>query len=91
MSFRKSGDFAAFVTILEEGRQRLKMRILAYCLMNNHWHMVLWPRKAGRSVKSLFIVDQQHARAAAQRMNTARASGRAISTRACPEKLVSYS
>jgi hypothetical protein len=33
------GDFAAFVTILEEGRQRVKMRILAYCLMSNHWHI----------------------------------------------------
>ena len=45
--FRKPGDFAAFVTILEEGRQRVKMRILAYCLMNNHWHIVLWPGDAG--------------------------------------------
>jgi len=43
--FRKPGDFAAFVTILEEGRQRVKMRILAYCLMNNHWHFVLWPER----------------------------------------------
>jgi len=34
--FQKPGDFAAFATILEEGRQRVKMRILAYCSMNNH-------------------------------------------------------
>ena len=34
-----SGDFAAFVTILEEGRQRVKLPILAYCLMCNHWHI----------------------------------------------------
>jgi putative transposase len=45
--FRKPGDFAAFVTILEEGRQRIKMRILGSCLMSNHWHLVLWPRKTG--------------------------------------------
>ena len=31
--FQEPGDFAAFVTILEEGRERVKMRILAYCLM----------------------------------------------------------
>jgi len=32
---RKARRFTAFVTILEEGRQRVKMRIPAYCLMNN--------------------------------------------------------
>jgi hypothetical protein len=26
--FQRPGDFAAFVTVLEEGRQRVKMRIL---------------------------------------------------------------
>jgi putative transposase len=23
------------------------MRLLAYCLMSNHWHLVLWPQKDG--------------------------------------------
>lgn len=27
---------------MEEGRRWTAMRILAYCLMPNHWHMVLW-------------------------------------------------
>jgi REP element-mobilizing transposase RayT len=38
--FQKPGDFAAFATILEEGRQRVRMRILAYCLMSDHWHIM---------------------------------------------------
>jgi putative transposase len=24
------------------------MRVLAFCLMPNHWHMVLWPREDGQ-------------------------------------------
>jgi hypothetical protein len=34
-----------------------------HCLMSNHWHVVLWPRKAGGPVK-VGSVDQQHAGAA---------------------------
>ncbi len=44
--FTKAGDYLAFLKLLEEGRQRTGMRILAYCLMPNHWHLVLWPAKA---------------------------------------------
>jgi putative transposase len=43
--FGKAGDYLAFLKLMEEGRKRTGMRILAYCLMPNHWHMVLWPRK----------------------------------------------
>ena len=43
--FIKDGDFKAFVKLLEEGRRRVGMRILCYCLMGNHWHLVLWPRR----------------------------------------------
>ena len=43
--FAKGADYLTFMKIMEEGRQRTGMRILAYCLMQDHWHMVLWPRK----------------------------------------------
>ena len=43
--FQKAGDFEAFIKLLEEGRKHTGMRILGYCLMDNHWHLVLWPRK----------------------------------------------
>jgi putative transposase len=42
--FDKDGDFLAFLKLLEEGRQRHNMRLLSYCLMSNHWHLVVWPR-----------------------------------------------
>ena len=45
--FEKDGDYAAFERVLAEGCQRMPMRILAYCLMPNHWHLVLWPYRDG--------------------------------------------
>ena len=41
--FEKDGDYAAFERVLAEACQRVPMRILAYCVMPNHWHLVLWP------------------------------------------------
>jgi putative transposase len=45
--FEKREDYAAFERVLEEAAQRHPMRILAYCVMPNHWHLVLWPRRDG--------------------------------------------
>ena len=42
--FRKDADYAAFERVLSEACQRMPMRLVSYCLMPNHWHMVLWPR-----------------------------------------------
>jgi putative transposase len=45
--FHKDGDFAAFVKLLDEASERTPVRLLAYCLMPNHFHLVLWPRADG--------------------------------------------
>lgn len=45
--FRKPADFDAFERILQEAQARQPTRILAWCLMRNHWHLVLWPREDG--------------------------------------------
>jgi putative transposase len=34
-------------TVLAQALQRLPIRLLCYCLMPNHWHLVLWPREDG--------------------------------------------
>ena len=41
--FKKDGDFLAFEKILAEGIDRFGMRICGYCIMSNHWHLLLWP------------------------------------------------
>lgn len=45
--FEKSSDYEAFERVLLEAHRRVPMRTLAYCLMPNHWHLVLWPRRDG--------------------------------------------
>jgi putative transposase len=45
--FHKDDDFAAFLRLLGEACERLPMRVLAYCLLNNHFHLVLWPHGDG--------------------------------------------
>lgn len=45
--FQKEKDFKAFENILEEAKEKYSMRILSYCLMPNHWHFILNPKKDG--------------------------------------------
>jgi putative transposase len=45
--FDKPADYLAFEKILNEAHERTGTRIAAYCLMPNHWHLVLWPRDDG--------------------------------------------
>ncbi len=45
--FEKDGDYSAFEKVLEETLRTRSMRICAYCLMPNHWHLVLWPEHDG--------------------------------------------
>ena len=41
--YHDSDDYQSFVALMAKACDRLPMRILAYCLMPNHFHLVLWP------------------------------------------------
>ena len=41
--FHKPADYDAFIEMMAEASLRHPMRILAYCLMPNHFHLALWP------------------------------------------------
>jgi putative transposase len=41
--FKKEKDYVAFEEILTEAKALYPMRVLTYCLMPNHWHLVLHP------------------------------------------------
>ena len=45
--FEKPADYLAFENILKEAHDRTNVRIAAYCLMPDHWHLLLWPRSDG--------------------------------------------
>lgn len=45
--FHKPADYQAFEKLMREAKDRVPMRVLGYCLMPNHWHLVLWPESDG--------------------------------------------
>ncbi len=58
--FRKAGDFLAFEQILAEGIERVSMRLCGYCLMGNHWHLLLWPHRDGNLSDFMHWVTLTH-------------------------------
>ena len=45
--FEKPTDYEAFERVLRLALDKHPTRLLGYCLMPNHWHLVLWPRRDG--------------------------------------------
>src|SRR5438105_2425832 len=45
--FQKDEDYRAFERVLREALEEHPTRLLAYAVMPNHWHLVLWPQKSG--------------------------------------------
>jgi len=45
--FEDAGDYDAFVRVLAEAARRVPVRLIAYCVMPNHFHLILWPRDDG--------------------------------------------
>ena len=45
--FECDADYALLIRTLAEAHQRVAMRTVGYCIMPNHWHLVLWPRGDG--------------------------------------------
>lgn len=65
--FHTPSDYAAFESILAEGLAMMPMRLLAYCLMPNHWHLLLQPYNDGDLSSFMHWVTVTHA----QRWRTA--------------------
>jgi putative transposase len=60
--FRESADFIGFLGALADATDRTRVRLLAFCLMPNHWHLVLWPI-AGHEISAYMqIVMNAHIR-----------------------------
>lgn len=46
--FYKDADYSAFERVLADALAHVPgMRLLSYCLMPNHWHLLVWPRGNG--------------------------------------------
>jgi len=45
--FKTDKDYFLFEKVLEEAVEKYNMRVLAYCIMPNHFHLALYPRQDG--------------------------------------------
>ena len=49
-----------FERILVEGLAKISMRLTGYCLMPNHWHLLLWPYHDGDLSRFMHWVTMTH-------------------------------
>ena len=58
--FDDDNDYLAMERVVEYVHRRLPMRMISYCLMPNHWHWVLWPRKDGELSEFMRLLTVTH-------------------------------
>lgn len=58
--FKKPDDYEAFIRILDEGLRKYSVKLFAFTLMPNHWHLVLMPSKDGEMGRLLRWVSATH-------------------------------
>jgi putative transposase len=60
--FETPADFDAFEKVLLEAKDWRPVRLLGWCVMPNHWHLVLWPRADGDLSEFLRWLSVTHSR-----------------------------
>jgi len=60
--FYKDDDYAAFERVLAEGLEKYPLDLLTYCVMPNHWHLVVRPRTSEALGRWLGWVGVTHVR-----------------------------
>jgi putative transposase len=60
--FHKPGDYKAFLKALGEVCADVPLRLLAYCLMPNHFHLAVWPEGNRDLSKALHWLTTAHVR-----------------------------
>jgi putative transposase len=68
--FHKPADFAAFEKVLGQALERYPVDLLTYCLMNNHWHLLLRPREDQAVSGMMRWVGVTHVRRHHEHFNT---------------------
>ena len=50
----------SFLRLLREAQQRIPLRILKFCLMPNHWHLLVWPSCADELSNFMHWLEVTH-------------------------------
>jgi putative transposase len=59
--FAQPADYRAFLSILSQGLERYPVRLIAYSLMPDHWHLVVGPTDTSALSRCLHWVTATHA------------------------------
>ena len=59
--FAGERDYAAFLGLMAWARARTNLRLVAYVVMPNHWHLVAWPRTPAELSQFMRDVTGAHA------------------------------
>ncbi len=60
--FTKPNDYAVFIDIVQKVKEEHAMRILAFVVMLNHWHLVLFPLRDGDMGRFMHQLTNSHTR-----------------------------
>ncbi len=59
--FQNNRDYAAFLTVVREGLARSTVKVIAYCVMPNHWHFVIQCERVADLSKTMHWITGTHA------------------------------
>lgn len=68
--FFKARDYDDFLRLVAWAKAQCPVRILAYCIMGNHWHFVFWVEYRGDVSRFLHRLTSTHARGWRRRTGT---------------------
>ncbi|KAF0145271.1 MAG: hypothetical protein FD156_1102 [Nitrospirae bacterium] len=60
--FHKEKDYEAFIDIMKEAKERYSVKLFSYCLMPNHFHMVVMPERGDELSKCMQWLMTSHVR-----------------------------
>jgi len=60
--FHDDSDYFAFVRTIHHACARVPMRLLGFCIMPNHFHLVMWPQEAAFLSEWMRWLQTAHAR-----------------------------
>lgn len=58
--FFKEKDYKLLESIIKDGAEKFDTRVIAYCIMPNHFHLVVWTREDGELQKYMQWVTLTH-------------------------------
>ena len=58
--FEDEADYLAMERVIQRTCELLPTRLIAYCLMPNHWHFMFWPKRDGELSEFMRLLTVTH-------------------------------